>query len=96
MEEAAVGTLSIEIFMPENTSLKDRRRIVKSLTDRIGNRFNAAVAETGGLDIWQRAVITVACVSNSVTEVRRHLDTIQRWCERQHDFVLLRTTVQIR
>jgi uncharacterized protein YlxP (DUF503 family) len=45
-----VGTLSIKVVMRNSRSLKDKRRIIKSLKDRIRNKFNVSVSETGSQD----------------------------------------------
>jgi uncharacterized protein YlxP (DUF503 family) len=59
-----VGTLEIVVLIRESHSLKARRRVVKSLTDRIRSRFNVSVADLGDQNVWQRAVIGVAVVAN--------------------------------
>ena len=59
-----VGTLEITILVRESHSLKSRRRVVKSLIDRIRSRFNVSVADLGDQSLWQRAVIGVAVVAN--------------------------------
>ena len=53
-------------------SLKEKRGVVKSVIARTANRFNASVAETGALDIYQRAEIGFALVGND----RRHLNAV--------------------
>ncbi|MFC2040266.1 DUF503 domain-containing protein [Chloroflexota bacterium] len=59
-----IGVCSIHIRMPENGSLKDKRRVVKSITARLSNKYNVSVAEVGDNDTWQKATIGVCCVSN--------------------------------
>ena len=59
-----LGTLEIVLLIRESHSLKSRRRVVKSLTDRIRSRFNVSVADVGDQNLWQRAVIGVAVVAN--------------------------------
>jgi uncharacterized protein YlxP (DUF503 family) len=49
----------LEIFGAQ--SLKEKRSVVKSVKDRLHDRFNVSVAETGHQDVWQRAELT-ACV----------------------------------
>ncbi len=58
-----VGVLTVSILIPESNSLKDKRRVVKSLVESIRQRFNVSAAEVGEQDIWRRAVIGVSCVS---------------------------------
>ena len=59
-----IGVLRIELFIPESGSLKTKRFAIKSIKDRLRNKFNVSVAEVGNGDKWQRASIGVAAVSN--------------------------------
>ena len=59
-----VGTCEIELIIYEANSLKEKRHVVKSIIERIKTRFNASVAEVGYNDLWNRALIGVAVVSN--------------------------------
>jgi uncharacterized protein YlxP (DUF503 family) len=59
-----IGCCRIEVHLPESGSLKTKRHLLKSLTSRIKNHFNVSVAEVDGNDLWQRAVIGVAVVTN--------------------------------
>lgn len=67
-----VGVCKLSLRLPENTSLKDKRRILKSLISRVSNKFNVAVAEVDNEDKWQLATIGICCVSND----RRHANEI--------------------
>ena len=49
-----VGLLTLEIYIPDSHSLKDKRQILRSLKDRLRARFNVAVAELDHNDAWQR------------------------------------------
>ena len=60
-----VGVLTLELRLPGNGSLKGKRGILKPLIARIRHNFNVSVAEVDAQDVWQRAVIGVACVSAS-------------------------------
>ena len=70
-----------ELHLPACQSLKDKRTIVKSLKDRMHNRFNVSVAETAHHDTWQRAELT-ACV---VATDRRHAESVLREADRLVD-----------
>lgn len=59
-----IGVLTLEIHVEDSHSLKDKRHVVKSLKDRLRDRFNVAVAEIDGLDSWQRSVVAAVTVSN--------------------------------
>jgi len=60
-----VGVCKVSLRIPENASLKGKRQVVKSITSRVQNKFNVAVAEVDDNDVWQVATIGICCVSNN-------------------------------
>jgi len=60
-----VGVCCIELRLPENLSLKGKRRVLKSITTRVSNKFNVSVAEVGEQELWQLATLGICCVSNN-------------------------------
>jgi uncharacterized protein len=60
-----VAVASVTLHIPENRSLKSKRRVVKSLIERARARFAVSIAETEGQGTWQSATIGIACVSGS-------------------------------
>ncbi|HJW88804.1 MAG TPA: DUF503 domain-containing protein [Dehalococcoidia bacterium] len=72
-----VGILTVRLRLPENHSLKGKRQVVKSVIQRVRNRFNVSVAEVEDQDLWQLATIGVACVSNSAAHVNEVLCKVQ-------------------
>ncbi len=58
-----VGAMSVRLVVHGSRSLKEKRRVVKSLKDRIRNRFNVSVAEVDDLDLHQAATLGVVVVS---------------------------------
>ena len=71
-----VGVLRAELAVLGATSLKDKRRVVKSIKDKLSNRHNVSVAEVDGLDSHQRAVLGLAMVSNDSRFVESCLSKI--------------------
>ena len=59
-----VGILQLRLMIRDAQSLKDKRRIVKSLRDRIRNRFNVSVSEVDSLDLRQQATLGIALATN--------------------------------
>jgi uncharacterized protein YlxP (DUF503 family) len=59
-----VGVLTVELFIGESQSLKDKRQVLHSLKDRLHEKFNLSVAEVDGQDLWQKSVLGMAYVSN--------------------------------
>lgn len=64
-----VGVLTVELFIPESQSLKDKRQVLHSLKDRLRGKFNLSVAEVDGQDLWQKSVLGIACVANEGSHV---------------------------
>lgn len=64
-----VGVLRLWLRIPEAHSLKQKRKVVRSFKDRVQSKLRASVAEVGGLDEHQRAIVGVAVVSNDATRV---------------------------
>jgi uncharacterized protein len=71
-----IGALSLRLAVFGSTSLKDKRRVVKSLKERLAGRFNVSVAEVGSLDHRQQAELGVALVANDAQFVQSCLDKI--------------------
>ncbi|MBU6433515.1 MAG: DUF503 family protein [Nitrospirae bacterium] len=69
-----VGLCTVELFLPESQSLKDKRQVVLSLKDRLREKFNLSIAEIDGQDLWQKAVLGLACVANEGRYVNQVLD----------------------
>jgi len=76
-----VGVCQLQLFLPENHSLKGKRRVLKSLIQRLQNKFNLSVAETGFQDSWQQAVVAFSVVSSDSAFVNRTLDKILNFIE---------------
>lgn len=69
-----VGVCTVELFLPESQSLKDKRQVLLSLKDRLREKFNLSVAEVDGQDLWQKAVLGLACVANEGRYANQVLD----------------------
>ncbi|NQT56011.1 MAG: DUF503 domain-containing protein [Desulfobacteraceae bacterium] len=66
-----VGTLRIEFRLSDNRSLKGKRKIVRSMVDKVRNKFNMSIAEVGSNDRWQKIELGVSAIGND----RRHIDS---------------------
>ena len=74
MAEMVVGVCTFELWIPESQSLKDKRQVLHSLKDRLRGKFNLSVAEVDGQDLWQKAVLGMACVANDGSHVEQVLE----------------------
>ena len=66
-----VGCLKIEFRLVDNRSLKGKRKIVRSIIDKVKSRFNVSISEIGSNDKWQKIELGVSAVAND----RRHIDS---------------------
>jgi len=74
-----VGIIGWELEVFGCQSLKEKRSVVRSLKERLRNRFNVSVAETGHNDLWQRAEITACVVSTDRRQADSILENIDRF-----------------
>jgi uncharacterized protein YlxP (DUF503 family) len=89
-----VGILTVELHFPEAGSLKGKRKHVKSAKAQLQNRFGASVAEVDHHDLWQRAALTVACVTREYREAARLVDEAERYLHGQ-EFEVVRSTHEV-
>jgi uncharacterized protein YlxP (DUF503 family) len=73
--------LRFSLRIPGSSSLKDKRQVIRSLMQRIRNKFQAAVAEVADNDAWQLATIGVTVVSNSAQHCDQMLREIVAYVE---------------
>ena len=71
-----VGMARLWLRMPENGSLKDKRQVLRSLTQRIRNQFPVAIAEVDAQDDWRLACLCVTTVSAEARIARQVLDRV--------------------
>jgi len=75
-----VGAAAVELVIHGSRSLKEKRGVVRSISQRVRNRFHISVAEVGGQGTWTRALLGFATVGHDAVVVRQVL-------ERAVDFV---------
>jgi len=76
-----VGILTIELHLPYCRSLKDKRKVVKSIKEKLRGRHNVSVAEVDGQDTWQRSVLGMAAVADRRSALESLYESIQREIE---------------
>ncbi len=69
--------IKLTLQIPNAHSLKDKRRQIKSLKDKLSSRFNASVAEIDALDNWQQAVMGVCMISNDRTYLQKQYSLVE-------------------
>lgn len=71
-----VGILQITLNISDARSLKEKRRVVRSLKDRLRNRFNISIAEVGLQDYWKQAELGACMVGSDRKYVQGALDKL--------------------
>ncbi|MBF0426017.1 MAG: DUF503 domain-containing protein [Magnetococcales bacterium] len=90
-----VGILEIELHLPGVRSLKEKRGIIKSLTARIRQRFQVAIAEVAHQDAWQSAGLGAAAVGNDAALLQERLRALVRAIEESGLVVLVDFHIEI-
>lgn len=73
-----IGVGRYELFIPASRSLKDKRQVLRSVTQTVQKRFNVAIAEVDFQDKWQRAALGVSCVADSIGHCRKMLQEVEK------------------
>jgi hypothetical protein len=90
-----VGLLTLDLHIPAADSLKSKRLIIKSLIDRIKNKFNVSIAEVDANNLWQRSVIGIAYVANETVIINRVFEKIKNIVLNTHSVELIDSTMEL-
>lgn len=91
-----IGVLQVELSLPASHSLKDKRRLVKSLLDRLHNEFNIAAAEVDAQDNHRHAHLAVTCVSSEARHANQILSRVMSTVERETEMVVVHYDMELR
>jgi len=73
-----IAVLTVDLYLPGASSLKEKRMVIKALKDKIGHHYNVSIAEVDFLDKWQRARIGIVQVGNDFKYVEKNMNSIFR------------------
>ena len=79
-----VGAARVELHVHGSQSLKQKRGVVRAISQRVRNRFNVSVAEVGGQGTWQSVVLGISTVSGDSQSARRRLEKTIDYIEDLH------------
>ncbi len=91
-----VGVCRIMLHLPDAASLKHKRQVSRSLSTRIRNTFNVAVAEVEDHDLWQRLTLAVCCVSTDQAHANEMVSKVVAFVEdsrRYLEFIYYQTDI---
>lgn len=79
---STIGVAHITIYLDDSFSLKDKRQVVRSITARVRNQFNAGISEVADLDDMRVATLGIVCISNQAVHATEMLTMIIQFIER--------------
>ena len=77
-----VGVCHLDLLLPEGSSLKAKRSVIKGLIARVKAKFNCSIAEVGAHDLWQRACVGICLVGADKPFINSSLDKVIDYIER--------------
>jgi uncharacterized protein len=90
-----VGVAVVELRVHASQSLKEKRGVVRKIVGRLRHRFNVSVAEVGGQDTWQRAVVGLTMAGSDETVVRNGLAKALEFVEETHLAEVLASEIEL-
>lgn len=89
-----IGLLTIELFIGDAESLKEKRFVLKSLKDKLRNKFNISVAEEAN-NLWQRVSLHIVSVSMETKHVNSVLEKVKNSIEKEHRVELIDYSIEM-
>ncbi len=90
-----IGICKVVLSIEGAFSLKEKRKVVKSLISRIKSRYNASIAEVDSNDAWKSAVLGIACVTNEAAHADSMMSDIVNFIDRDGRAVLVDYSTEI-
>ena len=90
-----IGICTLHLRLLEGRSLKEKRRVIKSIKDRIRGKFNVSIAEIDSLDKLRSATLGVACVSNDAAFTNSVLSNVVNFVNEVHAVELVDYEIEI-
>ncbi len=90
-----VGTLKISLYIYNPQSLKEKRKVVKSIVAKVHQRFNASIAEVGSNDKWQLIELGISTLANDRRFVNSALDTILSYIDSHYLGEIIDSNIEI-
>jgi len=90
-----VGICMVEVSIPNSFSLKDKRRVLKSIITKSRNKFNIAISEIGNNENWQKAVLGVSSISNNSHYTNKILNEVVNYLEKERDLIIISYSIEL-
>lgn len=90
-----VAAVRLTLIIPENDSLKGKRKVVRSLIEKARHKFDAAMAEVGDNDLWRKAQVGVALVGNDSQLLESRMQQIMKFIENQYEVEIIDSQMEL-
>jgi uncharacterized protein YlxP (DUF503 family) len=90
-----IGICQLDLRIPQNHSLKEKRHVLRKLIDRVRHRFNVAISEVGDYDLWQRSQIGFCTIGNDRRYINSSLDKVVHFIEQMNLVEMIRSEIEI-
>ena len=90
-----VGVSSIEIFLPENHSLKDKRQAIKKIVEKTRAKFYISIVDISQNNLWQRALIGFSIVGVKQDHVNSAIENVCEYIESLYVGTIINTRTEI-
>ncbi|UCC66005.1 MAG: DUF503 domain-containing protein [Deltaproteobacteria bacterium] len=89
-----VGVCHLDLIIPQGSSLKGKRQVIRSLMTRVRDRFNVSISEVGGQDLWQRTQVGICLVGNDKRFINSSLDKLIDYIEGMELVEVVRSDIE--
>jgi len=90
-----IGVCRIILSIPESFSLKDKRRIKKSIVEKVRNKFNVSIAEIEAQDILNELILGISCISTDSNYIYKTFSDVIKLVEREKDSIIVDYEISI-
>lgn len=90
-----IGICHLDLLLRDNHSLKEKRRVVKSIIGRVKSKFNVSIAEVGNQDLWQSAQIGFCIAGNEKRFINSSLDKVIYFIEESNSAEIKHAEMEI-
>lgn len=94
MIKMRVAICLLDLHIPAATSLKSKRQVIKSLVQRLRNRYNISVTEVGSQNLWQRSELGIAVVCHNGAGADKILESIFSFVEQENAVDIISSKIE--
>ena len=91
-----IGLLKIELYVESSRSLKDKRKIIKSLIQKLKSKYtNLSVSEIDFLNNWKKSIIAIVAVSNEIKHINSVLEKALKFILDGYNYQVIDSEIEI-